>query len=138
LQNDTETVLAPGELTMTSHPFSSSWFRPLATMVVVTRHPHISIIDTVQDAGEFDIVFIESVDRAYSCIKRVAPQLVIICLEVDDPNGFQLLTMLALDGDTAAIPVRTYVLSPAPKGVDSGNVPADRSEAAEPIAAPIH
>jgi CheY-like chemotaxis protein len=34
--------------------------------------------------------------------------LVILCLRLDDPSGFQVLSMLKMDEDTKAIPVLTY------------------------------
>ena len=55
-----------------------------------------------------DVVFVESSEHAYSQIKRVQPNLVILCVRIDDANGFQVLSMLKLDDDTRAIPVLTY------------------------------
>jgi PleD family two-component response regulator len=54
------------------------------------------------------MVFVESSDRAYSQIKKVLPNLVILCARIEDLDGFQLLTMLKLDDETRAIPVLTY------------------------------
>jgi PleD family two-component response regulator len=62
----------------------------------------------VLDAGRYDMVFVESSDRAYSQIKKVLPNLVILCARIEDLDGFQLLTMLKLDDETRAIPVLTY------------------------------
>ena len=60
------------------------------------------------EAGHYDVVFVESTDHAYSQIKRVQPNLVILCTKIDELDGFQLLTMLKLDSDTRDIPVLTY------------------------------
>ena len=65
-------------------------------------------LQTVLHAGRYDIVFVEAMGHAYSQIKRVQPNLVILCLCLDDPNGFQLLSMLTLDNETRGIPVITY------------------------------
>jgi PleD family two-component response regulator len=54
------------------------------------------------------MVFVESSERAYSQIKKVLPNLVILCVRIEDLDGFQLLTMLKLDHDTKDIPVLTY------------------------------
>jgi PleD family two-component response regulator len=62
----------------------------------------------VLDAGRYDMVFVESSERAYSQIKKVLPNLVILCVRIEDLDGFQLLTMLKLDHDTKDIPVLTY------------------------------
>jgi PleD family two-component response regulator len=42
---------------------------------------------------------------SYSQIKRVTPELVIVCLSFDDVEAFQLMSMLKLDRDTSTIPV---------------------------------
>ena len=66
------------------------------------------MLETVLDAGRYDMVFVESGDRAYSQIKKVLPNLVILCTRIDELHGFQLLTMLKLDPDTREVPVLTY------------------------------
>jgi CheY-like chemotaxis protein len=68
----------------------------------------LELLETVLDAGRYDVVFVESSQHAYSQIKRVQPNLVILCVQVDDPSGFQVLSMLKLDADTRDIPVSTY------------------------------
>jgi PleD family two-component response regulator len=54
------------------------------------------------------MVFVESSTHAYSQIKKVIPNLVILCARIDDNAVFQLLTMLKLDYATRDIPVLTY------------------------------
>src|SRR5215470_12008136 len=68
----------------------------------------LDLVETALDAGHYDVVFVESSRHAYSQIKRVQPNLVILCLHVDDMDGFQVLSMLKLDEETRAIPVLTY------------------------------
>lgn len=78
-------------------------------VVIVNGSPEIlDLLETVLDAGHYDVVFVESSAHAYSQIKRVQPNLVILCVRIDDADGFQVLSMLKLDGDTKAIPVLTY------------------------------
>jgi CheY-like chemotaxis protein len=78
-------------------------------VVIVNGSPEIlDLLDTVLDAGHYDIVFVESSAHAYSQIKRVQPNLVILCVRIDDADGFQVLSMLKLDDETRAIPVLTY------------------------------
>ena len=78
-------------------------------VVIVNGTPEIlDLLDTVLDAGHYDVVFVESSAHAYSQIKRVQPNLVILCVQIDDAQGFQVLSMLKLDEDTRAIPVLTY------------------------------
>src|SRR5438477_2718742 len=68
----------------------------------------LELLETVLDAGHYDVVFVESTRHAYSQIKRVQPNLVILCLHLEDPEGFQVLSMLKLDDETRNIPVLTY------------------------------
>jgi len=73
----------------------------------------LELLETVLDAGHYDVVFVESNEHAYSQIKRVQPHLVILCVRIDDMNGFQVLSMLKLDPDTREIPVLTYTTESA-------------------------
>jgi CheY-like chemotaxis protein len=68
----------------------------------------LQLLETVLDAGHYDVVFVEAVAHAYSQIKRGQPNLVILCVGIDDATGFQVLSMLKLDEETRAIPVVTY------------------------------
>src|SRR5712671_4134264 len=68
----------------------------------------LALLETVLAAGHYDVVFIESSEHAYSQIKRVQPNLVILCVRIDDADGFQVLSMLKLDQETSGIPVLTY------------------------------
>src|SRR5947199_3405812 len=78
-------------------------------VVIVNGSPEIlELLETVLDAGRYDVVFVESSQHAYSQIKRVQPNLVILCVRIDDGDGFQVLSMLKLDEETRAIPVLTY------------------------------
>jgi PleD family two-component response regulator len=78
-------------------------------VVIVNGSPEsLDVLETVLDAGHYDVVFIESSQHAYSQIKRVQPNLVILCVRIDDAEGFQVLSMLKLDDKTRGIPVLTY------------------------------
>jgi CheY-like chemotaxis protein len=82
-----------------------------ATQKVVIVNGNTEVLDlleTVLDAGHYDVVFVESTEHAYSQIKRVQPNLVILCVNVEHPDGFQVLSMLKLDPDTRDIPVLTH------------------------------
>ena len=67
----------------------------------------LELFDSAFEAGHYDVVFVESTNHAYSCIKQVRPDLVILCLHLDDIDSFQVLSMLKLDDDTRSIPVLT-------------------------------
>jgi PleD family two-component response regulator len=78
-------------------------------VVVVSGSTDImALLETVLDAGHYDVVFVESSEHAYSHIKRVQPNLVILCMRIEDRDGFHVLSMLKLDHETSRIPVLTY------------------------------
>ena len=68
----------------------------------------LELVETALDAGHYDVVFVESSNHAYSQIKRVQPNLVILCLRIEDTEGFRVLSMLKLDPETREIPILTY------------------------------
>lgn len=82
---------------------------PVQKVVVVNGNTEVlGLLETMLDAGRYDMVFVESSEHAYSQIRKVLPNLVILCARIEDTEGFQLLTMLKLDPDTRRIPVLTY------------------------------
>jgi DNA-binding response OmpR family regulator len=105
------------------------------SVAVVTRDPRPDLLDTVLGAGDYDVVFVESLSRAYSCIKRATPDLVIVYLEIDDPESFQLLSMLAIDAETARIPVCTCVVTPQLAESDAAGGGSLQSPSTRPIVA---
>ena len=82
---------------------------PTYKVVIVNGHMGLlDLFETVLDATRCDVVFVESSAHAYSQIKRVQPNLVVLCMRIDDLESFQVLSMLKLDEQTRAIPVLTY------------------------------
>src|SRR5688500_1590220 len=82
---------------------------PVQKVVVVNGNTEVlGMLETVLDAGRYDMVFVESGEHAYSQVKKVLPDLVILCTRIEQLDGFQLLTMLKLDAETRDIPVLTY------------------------------
>lgn len=82
---------------------------PVQKVVVVDGNAEVlGMLEAVLDAGRYDMVFVESSDHAYSQIRKVLPNLVIVCANLERPEAFQLLTMLKLDAETRDIPVLTY------------------------------
>ena len=81
---------------------------PVQKVVVVNGNTEVlGMLESVLDAGRYDMVFVESGEHAYSQIKKVLPNLVILCTRIEHLDGFQLLTMLKLDPQTRDIPVLT-------------------------------
>ena len=87
--------------------------RPTTSQKVVIVNGNraiLELLETVLQAGHYDVVFVESNERAYSQIRRVLPDLVILCVGSEDLEGFRVLSMLKLDDDTRGIPVLTYTM----------------------------
>jgi PleD family two-component response regulator len=82
--------------------------RTQKVLIVNGNSQMLDLLQSELDAGHYDVVFVESSDRAYSQIKRVQPDLVILGLHIDDADGFHVLSMLKLDEVTRAIPVVTF------------------------------
>ena len=81
-------------------------------VVVVSKQSQLNgLLETVLDAGQYDVVFVESTEHAYSHIKQLTPHLIIVCLDIDDLDGFQVLSMLKLDAETKDIPLVTCTSS---------------------------
>jgi hypothetical protein len=57
---------------------------PSQTVVVVNGNTDVvGMLENVLDAGRYDMVFVEASDRAYSQIKSVHPNLVILCTRIE-------------------------------------------------------
>jgi PleD family two-component response regulator len=67
----------------------------------------LGLLESAFDPGRYDVMFVESSGHAYTQIKRAQPDLVILCVHIDDADGFHLLSMLKLDDETRDIPVLT-------------------------------
>ena len=52
----------------------------------------LEMLEPVLDAGNYDVVFVEASAHAYSQIKRVQPDLVILCVRMDDAAGRAVLS----------------------------------------------
>jgi CheY-like chemotaxis protein len=110
--------------------WSATAARPVHKVMIVNGSSEIlELLETVLDAGRYDVVFVESSGHAYSQIKRIHPDLVILCVRIDEPASFQVLSMLKLDEDTREIPILTYT-------AEDGNETVE-PESAEPNEADV-
>lgn len=96
------------------------------TVAIVGKYADPSMLDAILEADACEVVIIESSEHAYSTIKRVAPHLVVVCLNFDDAGGFQVLSMLKADSSTSRIPVLTYLVKLAPIAHDDEPVDLER------------
>jgi len=94
-------------------------------VIINGRTDILALVETVLDAGSYDVVFVESHAHAYSQIKCVQPNLVILCVSIDDVDAFQVLSMLKLDEETRGIPVLTYMTELDGQNTDQELEPSD-------------
>lgn len=99
-------------------------------VVVVDGNAEIlGMLEAVLEAGRYDMVFVESSDHAYSQIRKVLPNLVIVCADLARAEAFQLLTMLKLDPETRDVPVLTYTTDATdPRFAPTASQPPDDDE----------
>ncbi len=93
--------------------------RAVRTLAVVTRQPRPDLLDAFLDNDDYDVVIVVPLAHAYSHIRRVSPHLVVVCLEIEEMAGFEVLSMLKMDGVTERIPVLTYLM-PSDTNHDGG------------------
>lgn len=106
-------------------------------VAIINGNPEILVlVETVLRAGHYDIVFVESVAHAYSHIKRVQPNLVILCVHFNNMDALQVLSMLKLDEETRGIPVLTYTAGYEVQDEDEEEDEADPSAISMFSAAP--
>jgi CheY-like chemotaxis protein len=79
-------------------------------VVVNGSQEMFELVETVLHPGRYNLVFVDSSAHAYSEIKRLRPNLVILCTRLESLDGFQVLSMLKLDEETRDIPVVTFTI----------------------------
>jgi CheY-like chemotaxis protein len=84
-------------------------------------------VEPLLPAGAYEVEFVALDQEPYGCITDVPPDLLVVCLRIEDAAGFQFLSMLQMDPATRRIPVLTYTTEAEGQmlpGVD--DVPARR------------
>jgi len=86
---------------------------PVKTIVIVGSPELRPPLEDVVGSGSFRVTFLEEFAGAHSRIMQTMPDRVVLCCHVDDPSGFQLLSMLQTDTRTRKIPALTFIGSEA-------------------------
>jgi CheY-like chemotaxis protein len=81
---------------------------PRKVVVVNGNADVLELLESALDGGRYDLLFADAGQHAYSLIKREQPDLVVLSVNIEATEGFQLLSMLKLDPATEHIPVVTY------------------------------
>jgi PleD family two-component response regulator len=66
-------------------------------------------VEPILSGRAYDIEFVAMDDEPYATVAALKPDIIVVNLELGNEVGFQLLTMLRLDPETAQIPVLSYV-----------------------------
>lgn len=69
----------------------------------------LSAVEMLLDGRTWAVEFVALDDEPYATVLAMRPDLIIVTLGLDEPQGFSLLSMLRLDPRTASIPVLSYV-----------------------------
>ena len=85
------------------------------SVVAVSQESNlVDLMDALLGAtDDFDVVVVESMARGYSRIKQLAPDAIIVLMEMDDLSVCQLLSMLTADRDTFDIRIVTWTKRPS-------------------------
>ena len=66
-------------------------------------------VEPILSGRAYDVEFVDMNDEPYATVAALKPDIIVVSLELGNEAGFQLLTMLRLDPETAQIPVLSYV-----------------------------
>jgi CheY-like chemotaxis protein len=69
----------------------------------------LEAVEPMLRGSRWSIEFVEMGDEPYGTVVAMRPDLVVVSLGLDQPAGFELLSMLRLDPRTRGIPVLSYV-----------------------------
>ena len=74
------------------------------------------------DGSSYDVIFVESIARAYSRVRELRADLIVLFIEIDDEGACRLLSML--QNDRALSGVRVLVCPTEPGYTATRSVPA--------------
>lgn len=81
---------------------------PLRVMVVGGGPGVLPRVEPMLPGGAYDVEFVGMDQEPYGCILDDAPDLLVVCLKIEDAASFQFLSMLQIDPATRHLPVLTY------------------------------
>jgi CheY-like chemotaxis protein len=64
------------------------------------------------DDNNYNIIVVESIERAYSRIRQVQPDVIVVFMNIDDVDACQLLSMLHMDRGLRGMSVVTCTTGP--------------------------
>jgi CheY-like chemotaxis protein len=86
---------------------------PLSIMAVSNDALRPELLDRLLvDDNNFNVIVVESIERAYSRIRQVQPDVVVLFMNIDDVDACQLLSMLHSDRALRGTSVVTCATGP--------------------------
>jgi DNA-binding response OmpR family regulator len=110
------------------------------TVVLVTGHAERArLLDALSvDVGDYDVIWVDSIAHGYSRIQPAAPDLIIVCSEIDDSEACQLLSMLKIDSRASRIPVLTCLISRDTNELEADFAELGREASTQFLATPMN
>lgn len=82
--------------------------RALRVMVVGGGPAVLPRVEPLLPSGAYEVEFVGLDQEPYGCILDDAPDLLVVCLKIEDTASFQFLSVLQMDPATRQLPVLTY------------------------------
>jgi hypothetical protein len=111
----------------------------MTAVLAIGGAPQAQSLDALSVAtSDYDVVFVESIADCYPCIRRVAPDRVIISSDVDDVAACRLLTMMRADRCTSGVQVLTCHTRREPSDLDDDLADLDQDPSTPSRVAPMN
>jgi response regulator RpfG family c-di-GMP phosphodiesterase len=85
---------------------------PLSLVAVSNYALRPELLDRLVDDNNYNVIVVESIERAYSRIRQVQPAAVVVFMNIDDVDACQLLSMLHIDHELRGMSVLSCTTSP--------------------------
>ena len=85
------------------------------------------------DDNNYNVIVVESIERAYSRIRQVQPDVVVVFMNIDDVDACQLLSMLHIDRGPHGMSVVTCTTGPDARAAHRFRDFEERYDTAVPV-----
>ena len=107
---------------------------PLSVVAVSNDALRPQLLDgLLVDDNNYTVIVVESFEGAYSRVRQVQPDVVVLLINIDDVDACQLLSMLHMDHALRGISVVTCATSPDVDETDRSCGFEKRSDARVPV-----
>ena len=111
----------------------------MTTVLVIGGAPQAQSLDALLVAtGDYDVVFVESIEHCLACIRRVVPDRVIISSDVDEVATCRLLSMMKADRCSAGVQIQTCPTPCEPYDLDGDLADWSERPPRDPLAASMN